>query len=399
MKHSFSLKTVVCLLVAMTLFANCCKDDDIKTAGKQAASENQNRTPDNESDPPVSPSDTTTTNDPTGTIDDPYLISSVSDWNKWMKPHSTEPNLYYRLTNNIVLQNTIDTFCGILDGDGHSITIANHAIFKILSGATVKNLTIEGSVKSLTDNDLLMQYNKANVLERYFGCLACMAQKNTLIENCCSKVEFKLSSEYFCFASPLCGWTRQSEINRCCYQGKMSVTTGRMGGITVCLDTGSVIRNCYCLADFQSGEDMEMGGIAYVINQSTLINSYVFGSMTGSGQASAAGIAIRCKGGLIDNCYYAGTLSGYDPSAICQAISANGVVRYCYGELSNGSQLISHINGGQKENCIALSNAVSLSKAGAYGSILLLDELNARAVTLENADRWTMTDGRVALSK
>lgn len=398
MKHTFSLKTVACLLLAMTLFSNCCKDDDIKTVNKHASSEQQNRTP-NDDNTPAAPSDTTTANEQTGTIDAPFLIASNTDWDKWMNMHATEPSLHYRLTDNISLHSTVDTFCGILDGNEHSITISNHAIFKILSGATVKNLIIEGSVQSLTVNDLFLQYNKANVPERYFGCLACMAQKNTLMENCRSKVEFKLTSEYFCFASPLCGWTRQSEINRCCYLGKMSVTTGRMGGITVCLDTGSFIRNCYCLAEFQGGEDMEMGGIAFVVNQSKLINSYVFGSMAGSGQANVAGIAIRCKGGLIDNCYYAGTLTGFDPSAVCQAISANGMVRYCYGELSNDAQLISHKNGGYEEYCIALTNAITLSKAGYYGSLLLLDELNARAVTLENADRWTMTDGRVALSE
>ena len=107
-----------------------------------------------------------------GTEASPYLIASDTDWNKlayninnFCENYSGK---YFQLTNNITITETVSTgpsttmlgvsetasFQGIFDGNGKTITVnytdnssENYcAPFRFISGATIKNLHITGTI-------------------------------------------------------------------------------------------------------------------------------------------------------------------------------------------------------------------------------------------------------------
>ncbi|MBR1792828.1 MAG: hypothetical protein IJ764_04230 [Bacteroidales bacterium] len=390
---------VTALSLVSFVLSGCGKDDDIKTISRQASDSNTSRpNPANNPDTLATPSenDSTTVQGPIGTADDPFLISTTADWHHWMTLYASDSSKYFQLTAPIMVSRPIDTFCGILDGNGQVITISSHPVFKVVSGAIVKDLTVAGNVNVLTEDDLVSQWNLAGVYERYFGCIACKAVNDALLENCISQVSIKLSSDYRCYASPICGWLSHGVIDHCIVQGQVHLASGRLGGMSVSVDTGSIIRNSYYLGDLV-GDDVEIGGIAFVANGGTIENCFYYGSITGRGSASAAGIAIRSKGGIIDNCYYYGSISASAQAGICYAASSNGIVRYCYGTVEGGIRLVSNTNGGIVESCVALQNDHQLEMPGPYGSSELIDELNSRVSQLDGARNWAMRDGIVSI--
>ncbi|MBQ3867953.1 MAG: leucine-rich repeat protein [Clostridia bacterium] len=58
-----------------------------------------------------------------------------------------DPAGEYYLTDDIYLTESYGVFSGTFNGNGHTVTVENCAVFDTLSGATVKNLIIEGSIE------------------------------------------------------------------------------------------------------------------------------------------------------------------------------------------------------------------------------------------------------------
>ena len=102
-----------------------------------------------------------------GTEQDPYIINNKNDWNsfanlvskKVMNGGKTYEGEYVKLNADItVSQKAGDSdkevfFAGTFDGDGHTITaniedttIQATALFRNIKGATIKNLTVAGSI-------------------------------------------------------------------------------------------------------------------------------------------------------------------------------------------------------------------------------------------------------------
>ena len=87
-----------------------------------------------------------------GTQADPYLISSSDDWNRLCDMNSTE-GVYFKLTNNITVTKTcFNSFGGVFDGDGHTITVDccddGSALFYYTFGAVIKNTVFSGKLES-----------------------------------------------------------------------------------------------------------------------------------------------------------------------------------------------------------------------------------------------------------
>ncbi|MBR5726412.1 MAG: leucine-rich repeat protein [Muribaculaceae bacterium] len=93
-----------------------------------------------------------------GTDEDPYLISNNGEW-IWFAQSvtndTTYANKFLKLTADIAVTEMVGlyrTFSGTLDGDGHTITLAlsgggqGTALFYLISGATLKNLKVQGTV-------------------------------------------------------------------------------------------------------------------------------------------------------------------------------------------------------------------------------------------------------------
>ena len=99
--------------------------------------------------------------DGSGTKDDPFIISSANDWNKFRTALSngyTYKDEYVKLTADISVGNNMagtdsTPFSGTFNGDGHKLTVnidtssEGAAPFAVVNGATIRNLTVAGTVK------------------------------------------------------------------------------------------------------------------------------------------------------------------------------------------------------------------------------------------------------------
>ena len=109
-------------------------------------------------------------------------IASASDWETFctnVNNGTTYSGKLVKMTADITTSSRMDTnhtFSGVFDGGGHTLNITisggswNMAPFPVISGATIKNLTVTGSVTNTSD---------------YTGGLVGQAMgNNNLIENC-----------------------------------------------------------------------------------------------------------------------------------------------------------------------------------------------------------------------
>ena len=97
-----------------------------------------------------------------GTSKDPYIISSVDDWDQLrnMTNAGMVTEVYFKLGNDISVTTTVGTndspFKGVFDGGGYTLT-ANYnfprkgdnircAPFSYVKDATIRNLTVDGSI-------------------------------------------------------------------------------------------------------------------------------------------------------------------------------------------------------------------------------------------------------------
>ena len=116
----------------------------------------------------------------------PYLIENADDWNLFAQymteGRSTFLNKYYKLTSNITVttmagNSSSNCFKGVFDGDSHTMTLnltattENCAPFKYLSGATIKNLNIAGTVTTSS---------------KFGASIAAHTYNTTNIQNCTS---------------------------------------------------------------------------------------------------------------------------------------------------------------------------------------------------------------------
>ena len=91
-----------------------------------------------------------------GSSGDPYLIASTADWNTLasnVANGNTYSNTYFKLTADITVTTMVTaTFSGTFDGGGHTLTFNytatgdNAAPFAYITGATIKNLRVAGTI-------------------------------------------------------------------------------------------------------------------------------------------------------------------------------------------------------------------------------------------------------------
>lgn len=170
----------------------------------------------------------------------------------------------YKLTADItVTAPYANDFTGTFDGDGHTVTLAisgdsdYQALFaKLAAGAVVKNVMVDGEVTG-TDN---------------IGGIAGIATNATIIA-CANKATVTATGRY---VGGLVGKGTGLTMTSCYNQGAVSSTRTRpinMGGIAGYVDGGASVENCY--------------------------NT---GSITGSGDNTAA--VVGWNAATVKNCYY-----------------------------------------------------------------------------------------------
>ena len=177
----------------------------------------------------------------TGIEEDPYLISSADDWNKFAHNVTYGRNYsgqYVKLTNDISVttmaggyqaDDNCQPFSGTFDGDGHTLTLnVNNqsrfaAPFKCVSGAIIKNLRTAGTIDGTgnADGKLL-----AGIVGVSFG--------NTTISGCVSSVTLTTAFGTDAALAGLVAGTKGGSltISGCAFDGSMTgASNTRCAGI------------------------------------------------------------------------------------------------------------------------------------------------------------------------
>ncbi len=220
----------------------------------------------------------------------------------------------YILTDDITVEAPYaSAFTGTFDGDGHTVTLditassANTGMFKQLgSGATVKNLVLEGSVTS-TGN------NTGAVVGRVDPDAA-----DVTIENCLNKAEIQGSR----YVGGIVGCGNYGDyriiIESCGNEANISSTGNQVGGIIGKIE-GGTISNCYNTG-IVKGDNQRAGivgqalayadsGYPYTVHVSTEIsNCYSTGTIQAKEGSSNKGYPIVGAGNAnkkatVTNCY------------------------------------------------------------------------------------------------
>lgn len=160
-----------------------------------------------------------------GTQANPYLITSVSDWNTLAtnSASNTYTDAYFKLTADITVTTMVGTeihkFGGIFDGGGHTLTLSygtsgsplnsnNAAPFSYVNGVTIKNLHVAGNI-----------YTSG----QFAGSLMGDVRENNAIRNCWSSVVLTTSKSgdgtHGGFAGVIRGGT--TNFTNCLFDGKL----------------------------------------------------------------------------------------------------------------------------------------------------------------------------------
>ena len=170
------------------------------------------------------------------TAAEPTLVGTASDWNKVVNSGDNCANI--KLTSDITLDTnnkTFDNFSGILDGDGHTITIdfnnSNEMIglFRKSQGAYIKNLRVAGKI--INTSKIFPPH-----IGGFFGSTASSDRGThcveTVIENCMSSVEINANHEY-AYVGGFIGTPQDAfTIKKCLFDGK--ITSSGFYGRFVC---------------------------------------------------------------------------------------------------------------------------------------------------------------------
>lgn len=228
-------------------------------------------------------------------------------------------------------------FAGTFDGNGHKISnlyvdrADKAGFFASVYGASIKNLTVEGTVVGSSSNGT----DPTGV-----GGIVGYSTSQILIENCVSNVNVSSHCEN---TGGICGYVN---------------------------DVDSVIRNCVNIGNIESDSD-KTGGISG--NPGIVYNCANFGAV--SGKSNVAGIAGNTEKD-VSLCYNAGAISASDGASSAAAIANvagtdTGFYRYCYFKegtadaafkgASAGSGIIKFSDPKQQNLTLELSNRIGTS--------------------------------------
>lgn len=236
-------------------------------------------------------------------------------------------------------------FAGTFDGNGHKISnlyvdrADKAGLFASVYGASIKNLTVEGTVVG----------SSSNGTDTGVGGIVGYSTSQILIENCVSNVNVSSSCKN---TGGICGYVN---------------------------DADSVIRNCVNIGDIESDSDSDKtGGISG--NPGIVYNCANFGAV--SGKSNVAGIAGNTEKD-VSLCYNAGPIYASDGASSAAAIANvsgtdSGFYCYCYFKegtadaafngTSAGSGIIKFSDPKQQNLTLELSNRIGTSAYKDYCS-------------------------------
>ncbi len=281
----------------------------------------------------------------------------------------------YYLDADITLAATYaNDFTGTFDGNGHTVTITTGAMFTKVNNATIKNLTVNGTIttedagyvvgnedfaaavalvangtttfKNITSN---VNFTTTSANTRY-GALFGTAEEgyDLLVDSCVNNGAINVAK----YAAGLCGWSAKlgnSVIKNCVNTGAITSTGGYVGGIINRLsnkgsDIRVIIKNCVNTGAITGNYG---GGIIAYSNSFVSIQRCVnFADITAVSGGSTGGIA-----GNLDQ---VGTEGGhtikyntnYGNISNTAEKNTGGIVGYVYGSGSYGATVEANVNYG-----------------------------------------------------
>ncbi len=249
-----------------------------------------------------------------GSSGDPYLIASTADWNTLasnVANGNTYSNTYFKLTADITVTTMVTaTFSGTFDGGGHTLTFNytatgnNAAPFAYITGATIKNLRVAGTINS-----------------GYKFAAGIVAFSNGgSIENCQSSVTIDSSTSGDGTHGGLVAdsYTGTLDISNCLFDGKLlGTTTTSCGGIVGWHNSNSTLK--------------------------------ISNSLFAPAEVTVQGGAIFARNGVskLTNCYYISDWA----AATMQGTNAGSMTK---------PELVAALNNGTKNWCIYRGNAIPI---------------------------------------
>ena len=157
-----------------------------------------------------------------GSSGDPYLIASPADWETFATSTDEYSDTFFKLTADITVTTMrTKTFKGTFDGGGHTLTFNytatgdNAAPFAYITGATIKNLRVAGTI---------------NTGYKFAAGIAAQTDGTTTITNCQSSVTINSSVDGDGTHGGLIGCQSSGTltINSCLFDGELmgAKTTG-----------------------------------------------------------------------------------------------------------------------------------------------------------------------------
>ena len=302
-----------------------------------------------------------------GTETDPYQISTAAGL-KWFRDKvnnaktKEETKICAVLTANIDLKNEEWTpigigngtengvpidfpYSGTFDGNGHTISglnvnyrNKNGGLFCYVMNATIKNLTVAGSVTHSSGDGVA-----------YGGIVGC-ADSST-IENCTNRCT--VTGNWY--AGGIVGWSTDSDIIGCANFGNISSPSfsggicGKIGGQNDAAGIDATIRDCYNVGMVSGNYAGGITGQSDSEHIDILIaNCYNVGSLHGSdgtGEIIGALFGPTCT--TIDNCYY---LPTGNPASTSDRVNVKRTDSKTAAEFADGTVVLALLKAGERDN-------------------------------------------------
>ena len=203
--------------------------------------------------------------------DGTYLIGSTDDWNAFASgvSNGTIPaTANANLTESIEIWNPIITYSGVFDGGNFTITanITGQAPFANISGATIKNLKVDGTITG----------------SRHCAGLVSMADGENYITHV--TVSAHISSPDYCGGILGHGGASYTTIDECVFAGSIEITStsgGPVGAIcgwnhgglitiSNCIEVGSSYPNCRAFNPIFYGSGTKNISNCYYLNPKSI---------------------------------------------------------------------------------------------------------------------------------
>jgi len=244
-----------------------------------------------------------------GSSGDPYLIASPADWETFATSTDAYSNTFFKLTADITVTTMrTKTFSGTFDGGGNTLTFNytatgdNAAPFAYITGATIKNLRVAGTITT----------------SKKFAAGIVAISNGGAITNCRSSVTINSSKD----------------------------GDGTHGGLVADSYTGTLnITNCLFDGKLLGTTTTSCGGIVGWHNSNSTLN--ITNTLFAPAEVTVQGGAIFARNGAtsLTNCYYISNWS----AATVQGTNANSMT---------AAALVTALNNGTKNWCVHRGNAI-----------------------------------------